>query len=384
MSSHFSFRPIHDRLLILLFLGVLFLPPLKMLLSPESRWSATEQRVLAARPTPPADIGQLSGFFSQIDSYLKDHFGFRDTLILCYQREMERQFNQIGNNIPVLKGLDGWYFFTADKVLEDFRGEIPLPPTQLSQWVATQEEKNNWLQQHGIRYILAAGPDKHSIYPEYLSEKALTIKGTSRFEQMLSYFNQHPPSYLVNLHDAVRQAKGGKDLYYKTDTHWNMRGAYPAFLAIVQRMASMFPAETFKTDFAFSDDVKGIGGNTGKGGDLARMLMKENELLETYPRLRKFQPCSHLLPFTYQLSNFSQVPGKISVARGCNQAGLKAIVFRDSFFVALEPFFAENFKEVVFLWKDYDQKNIEEIMTSFKPDIVLEIKVERHLFDSVN
>ena len=57
------------------------------------------------------------------------------------------------------------------------------------------------------------------------------------------------------------------------------------------------------------------------------------------------------------------------------------MIFRDSFFVPLEPLFSENFREVVYLWKDYDQKNIEEIMTYFKPDIVIEEIAERHLFD---
>lgn len=76
-------------------------------------------------------------------------------------------------------------------------------------------------------------------------------------------------------------------------------------------------------------------------------------------------------------------PGRPSFAKGCNQAELTAVVFRDSFPVALEPFFSEKFKKAVYLWKEYDQKNIEEIMTSFKPDIVIELTVERFFFNSV-
>ena len=55
------------------------------------------------------------------------------------------------------------------------------------------------------------------------------------------------------------------------------------------------------------------------------------------------------------------------------------LVFRDSFFEALEPYFSENFKEVIYLWKDYDQKNIEELLAVFKPDIVIEERGERRL-----
>lgn len=383
MNSPFTFRPVYNRMLILLFLGVLFLPLLKMILSPESRWSTAEQRVLAPRPTPPTTIKQMGTFFSQTDNYFKDHFGFRDNFIRSYQHEMEKRFNQIGVNAPVLKGLDGWYFFTGDKVLEDFRGETPLSQEQLEQWLAAQEKKARWLQQQGIRYILAAGPDKQSIYPEYLTENALEVKGVSRFEQMLTALDQHLPPYLVNLHSVLRQAKGEKNLYYKNDTHWNILGGYLAFQAIFYRIAEMFPTTAFKTSFAFTDDVPGIKGNTGHYGDLARMLMKEKELAEPSPKLQKFQPCGHLLPFTYHLSNITSDPGRPSFVKGCNQAELTAVVFRDSFLVALEPFFSENFKKVVYLWKEYDQKNIEEIMTSFKPDIVIETTVERFLFNSV-
>ena len=383
MKPPLTFRPVYNRMLILLFLGVLCLPPLKMILSPEERWSATEQRVLAPKPTPPTAINQLGTFFSQSDNYLKDHFGFRDVFIESYQHEMEKHFNQIGVNAPVLKGLKGWYFYTADKVLEDFRGETPLSQEQLEQWLAAQDKKAHWLQQQGIRYILAAGPDKHSIYPEYLTENALTVKGVSRFEQMLASLDQHPLPYLVDLHSAIRQAKGEKELYFRNDTHWNMRGGHLAFQAIFKRIAEMFPNKTFKTNFTFTDDAPGTNSNPGHYGDLARMLMKEKELVETSPTPQNLQHCVYPLPFTYHLSNISSAPDRPSFVKGCNQAELTAVVFRDSFLVAVEPFFSVNFKKVVYLWKEYDQKNIEEIMTSFKPDIVIEITVERFLFNLV-
>ena len=383
MNPSFTFRPVYNQILILLFLGLLFLPPLKMIFSPEAHWSATEQRVLAPRPTPPAAINQLGTFFSQTDNYLKDHFGFRDIFISSYQHEMEKHFNQLGVNAPVLKGLDGWYFYTADHVLEDFRGETPLSREQLEQWLNLQEKKAHWLNQQGIRYILAAAPDKHSIYPEYLTENAMAVKGVSRFEQMQAALNQHPLPYLVDLHSAIRQGKGEKNLYYKNDTHWNMRGSYLAFQAIFNRITGMFPTKTFKTSFSFTDDAPGTNGNPGHYGDLARMLMKEKELAETSPRPQKIEHCVYPLPFIYHLSNITSDPGRPSFVKGCNQAELTAVVFRDSFLIALEPFLSANFKKVVYLWKEYDQKNIEEIMTSFKPDIVIEITVERFLFNSV-
>ena len=47
---------------------------------------------------------------------------------------------------------------------------------------------------------------------------------------------------------------------------------------------------------------------------------------------------------------------------------------------ALEPFLSENFKESIYLWKPYDQQNMEEVLNHFTPDLVIEEVVERDFF----
>jgi hypothetical protein len=69
--------------------------------------------------------------------------------------------------------------------------------------------------------------------------------------------------------------------------------------------------------------------------------------------------------------------------RTCGKKNLRAVVFRDSFFVPLEPLLSENFREVIYLWKEFDQQNLEELLVHFKPDVVIEAVVERHVFDSL-
>jgi hypothetical protein len=383
MASSFSFRLFYNWMLICMVVGVLFIPPLKMLVSPEENWSATEQRLLSVLPELPESLVQLDDFFSHLDNYFKDHFGFRDKFIHRYQREMEKRFDKIGVNAPVLKGLDGWYFYTAFNLFKDFQGKTPLGQEQLEEWRRGQEKKVDWLRQQGISYIYAVAPEKQSIYPEHLSDSAMAIKGMSRFDQLSAVLGQNPPPYFVNLHDALRQAKGTKNLYLKNDTHWNMLGGYVAFQTLFKRISEIFPNTTLKTHFDFTDDIPGVPDKLGHPGDLARMILKEEELRESFPKLKNFTPCSHPLSFPYGLSNLVQDADKRSFATGCEQAELTAVVFRDSFTKDLQPFFSENFKKVIYLWKGYDQKNMEEIMTFFKPDIVLEITVERHMFDSI-
>ena len=109
------------------------------------------------------------------------------------------------------------------------------------------------------------------------------------------------------------------------------------------------------------------------------MLLDYESFSESFKDVDEFSTCpdSHLVD--YPFSELDMGARDPLIAKSCETAELKALVFRDSFFHSLEPYLSENFKEVVYLWKDYDQKNIEELLTVFKPDIVIEETAERVL-----
>ena len=109
------------------------------------------------------------------------------------------------------------------------------------------------------------------------------------------------------------------------------------------------------------------------------MINRKDDIRETVPSLAPYRKCARFLPIEVSLSHVSSQPDQYFI-RGCPDRALTAIVFRDSFFSDLEPFFSENCKQIICLWKDYDQNNIEEILARVKPDIVFEIKAERHFF----
>lgn len=369
-----------NSLLIVLFLGFIFSSPLIMLIGERSVWSAAEKRSLSLPPSLPTAAGEITQFFSALDYYLNDHFGFREFYIHRYQRELDKRFNKASTSSLVIKGLEGWYFFNNFNLIDDFLGLTPLSKIQLEAWLADQEKKQTWLQKRGIRYLYMAIPNKQSIYPQYMMDNALAKKGTSRFEQLRNYSGNRLPDYMIDLHKVLRPEAFAKPLYYKNDTHWNTFGAYVAFQEIMHKLSAWFPQEEFNTEFEFGPDRTGVGGNTGDGGDLALMLMQP-DLTETYPVVKPFTGCGPYSRIPYRLSNIVKNRGRKSFMRTCEKRNLRAVVFRDSFFVPLEPFLSENLGQVMYLWKEYDQKNLEEILTHFKPDIVIEAVVERHVFD---
>ncbi len=249
LQSHFH------KTLTVVFLLIIFIPSLKMLFTPQADWSRVEKRKLAEHPIPPQSLGQLTVYFSEIEEYLGDHFGYRELLIKRYHREMKKRFAKTGNESKVLLGEKGWFFYSAEDEIEDYQGHLKLSEKQLNNWVAERKRRAVWCKQRGIEYFLVVPPNKQNIYPEYLPPKVAAFKGTTRFEQLLNLSEHSPLPFLVDLSRPLRQAKNEKELFYKADTHWNLRGAYIGFTAILQALQKSFPDTVFTTNFTFGPDV---------------------------------------------------------------------------------------------------------------------------------
>jgi len=356
-----------------------------MLTSPGADWSPSENRVLAVMPPPPKSIDGLTAWRSGIDAYLNDHFGFRQWYIRHYQHELMRCFEVIPASVPVLAGVDGWYFFTMFGAIDDFYGRIPLKNEQLRVWMAAQEAKKRWLGERGIHYLLLVAPNKQSVYSQMLAAGAPATRGQSRYDQLLAELGGRTPDFMPDLRRVLRaEAADGKVLYYKNDAHWNDLGAYLAFHEMMKQLSVWFPDAGFKTNFRIIPQVTGRGGNSGRGGDLAKMLMRRN-LVETYPKFTYFRRDFKRLPLPCPISDIPREPDRRSYLTRLAEPGEKpkALIFRDSFFVPLVPLVAKNFGEALFLWKSYDQRNVEEALNCFKPDVVIEEIVEWHMFDFI-
>ncbi|MDR3088720.1 MAG: hypothetical protein LBU39_02765 [Desulfobulbaceae bacterium] len=375
-------RNFTDWAVIVIFVAAIFAPPVQMFFSPIDTWSDGENRALAVMPPWPKNGQNLTGLTIKIDRFLDDHFGFRQDYIARYQRQMLRWFDILPASMPVLRGLDGWYFFTMFQLLDDFYGRIPLTAAQIQTWIKTQTEKQRWLYEQGIRYLLVIPPNKQSVYPQMLDENALAAQKKSRRDQVVAALGDKTFAFMPDLQEKFRNYSGGKPLYYRGDSHWNDLGASLAFQEMINTLSRWFPGTNFHTDYAITKKINGRGGNSGMGGDLVRIVGIPNHR-ENYPCFARRPRGIKRLPLPYHFSDLPPQPDRPSyltrAPRAKNQ--LKALVFRDSFFVPLAPLIAENFGEVIFLWKSYDKKNVEEAIAHFKPDVVIEEIVERHMFD---
>jgi hypothetical protein len=360
------------------------MPALKMITSPTLQWSSMEKRKLSDFPDLPSTPLKIQTYFSQLENYLRDHFGYREEMIHRYYRELEKHFDLKRLNSQVVKGQDDWYYLAISKGLDDFMGKVPLSAGQLKKWQTEQLEREAWLKNKKIRYFLVIPSNKTSIYPEHLPKDILTLKGTSRYEQLLDYVKLHPVPAFIDLRQPLLDAKSEGQLYYRTDTHWNMRGALVAFRAIEARLQQSFHNADFFTDFPLSGDILRPCIKTPLNCDLARMILHHEEAFDTYPTLLNGSRCAKPIPIKrYGFSQLTDRPDAKTFAMGCNRKHLVALVFRDSFFVALQPYFTENFKEIIYVWEDFSKKRVEEVLKTVHPDVVIVETVERNAFETI-
>jgi hypothetical protein len=340
-------------------------------LFPKKEWSDTEKRVLASFPQIPSDLATLWQFRKRFEDYYNDHFGFREILIKRYHREMRKRFGQTG--VPnVIAGKDGWYFFAGDRLLDDFRGLMPLTDQQIISWKENLVGTRDWLAKRGIHYLLVVVPNKQTIYPEYLPDYFQKAKGTTRLQQVTEYLKKNSDVEILDLRTEFFNAKSKGRLYDKTGTHWNDYGAFVGYRKIMHKISQWFPKEQFKFDFYFHDTMA-----ERPGGELLRMLGLDKTIKEMVPVLKERHYCAQPVELNLEINNFHKMQDTTPFVKGCKDATLRVLVFRDSFFNRLEPFFSENFQQVVYVWQFYDQETVERLIDYFHPHIIIEERVER-------
>jgi len=281
---------IFNGILITLFIIIMFGPTLKMICSEPRNFSSIEKRFLAQFPSPPERLNQFSDYFSKIDAYINDHFGYRDFLIYRYQRELRKMFNIIGNDIPVYKGLNNWLYYTQSNMFLDFTGHDILSDRELITWVDSYEKKVAWLKNQGIEYLFIVPPNKQSIYPEFVSDNWETIRGASRLAQLRKAYAWIDKKELLNFSAILSEKKKDHALYYKSDTHWTAYGAYQAYLAIADKIEQKFPDVSFRKKFAIATHKKRYcEKNSEKCGDLTNMLLDHAPFEESFSAFFPFK-----------------------------------------------------------------------------------------------
>jgi hypothetical protein len=353
--------PSFFRIRNLAFLGIFFtilLLPAFIKLPPPSDFKSQPGKFLSNHPVL-LTYWFLNSLPRDYQDYFSDHFFLRNEGVMWNNKILSFIGSKFFNN--VLVGKNGWLFFTDEDNLTYYQCDRPFTPTELEKIVSRVKEMRDFSRENGAEFILLIAPVKESIYPEYLPDEIRKSSNPCRLDQVLDTLKEAGIA-APDLRILLQKGKNDTQVYFKTDTHWNDSGAFLVYQSIFTELKKLFPAEKILqlADFQ-SLPVK-------KSGDLSQMIPMDKPFSETTLVME---------PTRQRKAVVSQgKESKTIITESGIYSYPNAVIFRDSFFMALRPFFSENFNRAVYRWSfDFDR----ELIQTEKPDIVIFELAERYL-----
>lgn len=375
MNSPRHINKLSDLVLVGVFALTLLFPTLCSLCHSKKTGAIDEYRPLAAFPGLSMNAVNLEAFTRRFEEYYNDHFGGRELLIVSHLKIKYALF-PLDLEHKVLAGRDGWFYYSDEHMIDNHCGAAKFTRLQLRAWQVLLEKRRDWLAARGIKYLFVIAPNKESVYPEYLPGW-LKPSSATKLDQFMGYMRVHSTVEVLDLRPALEKALQHGPVYYKTDSHWNLLGAFAACETIISKASNQIPGlkPVALDNFAIQRERR-------PGGDLARLAgetdLVDDNIYVLMPKTQMPKLEFHALGtnvFFYR--HFGTIPVFESpVATINSQRTNCAMIFGDSFTAGLEPFLGYHFGKVVFfIQKDFNPETI----SQNKPVLVISEMVERNL-----
>ncbi len=356
--------------------AMMFVPILKI---NHDEISVQENRTLA-QYIPLVKDGKINfNYGKDFEVWFNDHFNQRDFFIDLNAR-LNLFLNRKLQGDTAMQGKENWLFTTRWHSVDMFQNKNLFTEKELQQVKENMLNLQNWTTKHGMKFYVLLIPDKERIYPEYYPDGFDKAGDLSKLEQVSSYLQQHTDITVINLYDALMQAKKKHTVFYKTGTHWNLRGAYAGYLDMMKVLKKDFPGLKIlgEKDFdiqwkreADVDIASALGVDAYKtfpDEDLTYEVftLKNPHAVQNYQMLNKDK---RIELYSYKSSHI-----------GNNR---RAVFFADSQFLRMNWYVAESFAEMMHVYvgygRNYDLPFMAEQIIAFKPNIFVFETGERFL-----
>jgi len=344
-------------------------------------WDLTKDLGEKRLPKKPPVLGQdpVKAIPGKFEAFYADRFGFRNGLIQGHNWIKYSLFK--GSSLgKVLFGKDDWLFLTKSGIITDFLGQHCLTAHELDTWKRVLEQRQQWLQERGIRYLFVIVPNKATIYPEMLPDHIHRSRGRSRLDQLAAHLENHSTLDVIDLRGPLVQAKPTGQLYYSKDSHWTDRGAFIGYREICRKLRDWFPGirPLRREDFNMS--------KTTGAGDLGMMLGLGRELAEDR---ESWVPKAPVTPSQEQLTapggyNWTRsIVAEDQAAAEKDEKQSRLVMFHDSFayYGGLRERLNAIFLRSAFSAHEPDARCLELLVEREHPDVVIHEVVERKLKD---
>ena len=353
-------------ILISIFLCGIFLPAVGTFLPLAPKVALIEKRDPAEYPA--ARNWSRQGF----EQAFNDRFGFRDALVYGHNWFSVFVCGTSPTDEAII-GKEGWLYFRSS--IDDYRGLVKFPPKLIEPWRRELSAKAAYLASRHVQYLVVIAPNKETIYPEFLPAQIRQVRRRSCLDQFREALAAPQPFELLDLREPLRALKADR-LFWRTDTHWNDRGALAAASEIIRHLQSHLPEipGINPADYEARREVK-------PGGDLAEMIGFPNAFFEDDTILSTRGTMPQLMPTPAWAGGF-KMPVK---CYECDAPGrtLRAALCSDSFGIAPSRFLAAQFRRMIFIRRMPNGEEyhalLPKLVAAEKPDVLIELFTERNL-----
>jgi hypothetical protein len=201
--------------------------------------------------------------------------------------------------------------------------------------------------------------------------------------------------------DAYEILKNEDDVFYKTDTHMNLKGAYIVYCSFIKQINKLYNLNlvpkiiTLEKKICILNKLSiGIGDltwplNLGhqKLDNIDDTYYFSNDIIDFYNSY-KIQNKNNIRLLTYDLIDETQqleekqeflhwnIISKYIIYKNTNNNANKILIFYDSFLLNTLPLYLDLFENIYLVKNVYDNN----IINKIKPTHVFEFRVERFLF----
>jgi hypothetical protein len=277
---------------VVVFIGLLLLPPLQMVFPIARIRPLDEKRRLAPFPDIIGTYLHGDGRVSTaINQWFDDHVGFRPWLV---RLKHQIDYSLFSYSDKVLIGRDGWLYdpaFLAAVVRNERGGEaqgkrIEARFIRLAQLLAERK----------IRLVILSVPMKETIYPQFLPADAPRIPANTEFQKLRLFLRERTDWIYIDGQDAL-PACGDYRFFHFMDIHMTPQGPYCYARLVVDRIAAAEHRDSpWNGHFEFEPVINSNGG-------LADFLsVLRNPTAETYVPSKMYD-AEHSPPEGYFESN---------------------------------------------------------------------------------
>jgi alginate O-acetyltransferase complex protein AlgJ len=362
---------ISSAILSFCFVTVLVMPLAENLLHFGPHIELPEKRKLQVYPQFKWNKKALVSFPARFEAAFNDRFGFREFFVRT-QALAKFYWLRMSPSSKVVLGRDGWLYLAGS--MDEYRGIRKLPWARIQKWIQEFKAKKDFFESRNIKYLVAIAPNKETVYPEFLPTTVHQIRNKLYIDDLMKALPADSRPSILDLREPLINAKGTGRLYLRTDSHWNQLGAAIASDAIINRLSLWFPELQPRSNQNVFETT------TIKSGDLADLMGLQDQLRDeaiVIPQLPEpFHPASLRSRATMKKILFNEA---VESRDGENRRN--AIVTGDSFTNTLNMFLPAHFRRTLQIRPlvSYQDPFFQSIIEAEKPDVYIELVVDRHL-----